>query len=349
VWTTAIRVALLAAMLLFARYPAEAAAETTAPYWLLALSKADHVLAVIDPATLKVVARVPVGPDQHEVVASTDGRFAYVSNTGYGALHEIDVIDLVALKALPAIDTAPFKGPHGLAYVGGKLWFTAQGSKCVARYDPTVARVDWTMGTGQDTTHMIHVSADTERIYTTNVGSGTVSILEYLLVQPELPPTGVMPAGLKPQMDWVQTLLPVGKGAEGFDVSPDSRELWTATPQGALSIIDLTNKTIAATIDTNVLGLHRVNFTPDGRSVLLASVATGDLLIYDVASRREIKRLKICRGAGLMVDAAGQRAFVSCTPDNVISVIDLKTLEETARLDIGGRPDGMAIAKAVKH
>ena len=49
---------------------------------LLVLSKADLMLSVIDPATLKVIGRVPSGPDPHEVAASADGRTAYISNYG---------------------------------------------------------------------------------------------------------------------------------------------------------------------------------------------------------------------------------------------------------------------------
>jgi YVTN family beta-propeller protein len=59
---------------------------------LLALSKRDHTLAIIDPADLKVVATVPVGDDPHEVTASADGRTAYVSNYGFGSLHTLAVI-----------------------------------------------------------------------------------------------------------------------------------------------------------------------------------------------------------------------------------------------------------------
>ena len=37
---------------------------------LLILSKNDRVLSIVDPATLKILARVPAGPDPHEVVAA---------------------------------------------------------------------------------------------------------------------------------------------------------------------------------------------------------------------------------------------------------------------------------------
>ena len=53
---------------------------------LLILSKRGHTLAIVDPASLKVRGEVPVGDDPHEVIASEDGRTAYVSNYGGGSL-----------------------------------------------------------------------------------------------------------------------------------------------------------------------------------------------------------------------------------------------------------------------
>ncbi len=66
---------------------------------LLALSKRDHTLSIVDPGTLKVLAKVPVGNDPHEVVASTHGRTAYVSNYGFGSYNTLAVIDLVEAEA----------------------------------------------------------------------------------------------------------------------------------------------------------------------------------------------------------------------------------------------------------
>lgn len=110
---------------------AECRAQSTPARSLLALSKAGHTLAIVDPGTLKVVARVPVGSDPHEVIASADGKTAYISIYGGGGLHELNLIDLVAQKPLRNVDTRPLLGPHGLVFVNGKAWFTAEGSKAV--------------------------------------------------------------------------------------------------------------------------------------------------------------------------------------------------------------------------
>lgn len=329
--------------MLGAASPAHAADAASPARTLLIISKTDHVLEIRDPNTYALRARVPVGPDPHEIETSPDGRRAYISNPGYGSFHEIDVVDLVAAKANKPVDTLPLSGPHGLAYVGGKLWFTAQGSKSVGRYDPATGAVEWAMGTGQDTTHMIHVAPDGKKLFTTNVGSGTVSIMDNELVPPTMPPTGVLPAGAKPRMDWVQTVVDVGKGAEGFDVAPDERELWTVTPAGLISIIDTHSEKRVATIASGMDGAHRIKFTPDGKHVIVVSVKTGQLTVYDAASRKPVKSYKTGRGAGIYVEPDAKRAFISCTPDNFVAVIDLATFDEIARLPVG-RPDGITMA-----
>jgi YVTN family beta-propeller protein len=344
-------------------------AQATPRESLLVLSKRNHTLSIVDPVTLKVVASAPVGVDPHEVIASPDGKAAYVSIYGGGAYHVINVIDLVGQRTMPDIDTGALNGPHGLAFVGGKLWFTAEGAKAIARYDPTKNKIDWIMGTGQNRTHMIYVTPDQKQIYTTNVSSGTVSILEKTVAQmgrPPGPPPGApgqaQPGqgqpppggpggpppggGGPPRMDWNETVIPVGKGDEGFDVTPDGGELWTADAQdGTISIVDLAGKKRIATVDAKVFGANRLKFTLDGKLALISSLGDGDLVIYDVAARKEFKRVKIGHGAaGILMQPDGARAYVACTPDNYVAVLDLKTFELVGKIDAGGEPDGLAWA-----
>jgi YVTN family beta-propeller protein len=334
-----------------------AVAQSTPSRSLLALSKRNHTLSIVDPNTLQVIARAPVGQDPHEVIASSDGKTAYVSIYGGGRYHALSVIDLVGQKALSDIDTGALNGPHGLTFVGGKLWFTAEGAKAIASYDPVSAKIDWIMGTGQNRTHMLYVTPDEKRIYTTNVSSATVSILEKVTLPPMGPPPGMRPpqgssppppppGGNQPRMDWDETVIPVGKGDEGFDISPDGRELWTANAQdGTLSVVDLTTRTVTATLGAKTFGANRLKFTPDGKLVLISSLRDGDLVIYDAASRKEFKRVQIGHGAaGILMDREGHRAFIACGPDNYVAVLDLKTLEVTSHFDVGGEPDGLAWA-----
>lgn len=309
---------------------------------ILALSKRDHTLAIVDPATLKVIAKAPVGNDPHEVIASTDGKTAYVSNYGFGAYNTLAVIDLVDHRALPSIDLGALRGPHGLTFVGGKVWFTAEGAKAFGSYDPASGKIDFILVTGQNRTHMIYVAENQKRIITTNVSSGTVSIID------ALPPRQMPARGPAPPAhgDWDETVVRVGNGSEGFDVSPDGKQIWVANAQdGTISIIDATEKKVIDTLGANARGANRLKFTPDGKLVFVSTLFNGDLIILDAATRKEVKRIKVGHGAaGILMQPDGGRAFVACTPDNYVAVIDLKSLEVIGHFDAGQEPDGLAWA-----
>lgn len=313
-------------------------------HYLLILSKGEHKMLVLDYKTLDSITVVPVGEDPHEIELSTDQSTAYVSNAVIaGTGHIINIIDLKSLKPVRDIDTRPFYVPHGMAYRNDSLWFTAQGSKCVVVYDLKQQKPVEVIGTGQDFTHLIYLTPDGNTFYTTNVESGTISIYERRLLSPYIPPTGVLPPGAKQRLEWRQTLINVGYGCEGFDVTADGKQLWTALPNGKIVVVDLEKKSIKTQIDTHVEGLHRVALTADGKTLCAVSVKTGDLLFYNTQTLKPEQRLKTGMGAGLYMDKAGDRLFVSCTPNNYVDVIDLKTRTEIKRIAVG-RPDGITSA-----
>ena len=322
---------------------------------LLALSKRDHSLAIVDPTTLKVLAKIPVGNDPHEVIASADGKTAWVSNYGFGSFNTLAAIDLVAQKPLSAVDLGALRGPHGLDFQGGKVWFTAEAAKVIGSYDPASGKIDFILGTGQNRTHMIWVAPDLKRIVTTNVNSGTVSIIEKV-IRPQGPPPGGNamqpppgPPPGPPVPDWDETVVKVGSRSEGFDVSPDQKEIWVANAgDGTVSIINMASKSVTDTLSADVRGANRLKFTPDGSRVLISSLGNPDLVVLDVATHKEVRRVHVGRGsAGIQMQPDGKRAFVACSPDNYVAVIDLQTYEVTSRLDVGPEPDGLAWA--VQH
>jgi YVTN family beta-propeller protein len=222
------------------------------------------------------------------------------------------------------------------------LWFSAEGSKAVGSYDPSSNIMDWSMGTGQDRTHMIYVTTNAKKIYTTNVSSGTVSIIYDTVIMPGNTPSP--PPNARPRDEWRQIIIPVARGSEGFDVTPDSAELWTASAEdGKIYIIDLETKKLSGTINANVTGANRLKFTTDGKLAFITSLRTGNLTIYDTKTRKLFRQMDIGHGAaGILMQPDGARAYVACTPDNYVVVIDLKTFEIVNKIDVGGGPDGLA-------
>jgi YVTN family beta-propeller protein len=342
-----------------------AAAQTPSKV-LLVLEKNGTQLDLIDPVSLKTIATVPAGQDPHEVIASADGKLAFISNYGgaQSSLHMISVVDLVAQKALAPIDLGALHGTHGLDFAGGELYFTAETNKVIGRYNPDTKEIDWVMGTGQDRTHMVWVAPSLDKIVTSNVSAATISIIE-LLSQPNRgfgPPGGTPPgaaqAGPPPgggnQKSWEVTNVSVGRGSEGFDVSPDGKEIWTGNAQdGTVSIIDFASKKVIQTSQISVKGANRLKFTPDGKLVLVSGLGMGpgaapsgaNLVVLDAASRKEVKQLSLGGGAaGILVDPDGSRAFVAVSGGNKIAIVDLKSLMVIGEIAPLGQPDGMAWA-----
>jgi YVTN family beta-propeller protein len=139
-------------------------------------------------------------------------------------------------------------------------------------------------------------------------------------------------------------VVAVGRGAEGFDVSPDGKEIWAANAQdGTVSIVDLSTKTVTQTLAANVAGANRLKFTPDGKLVLVSTLGGPDLTVFSAATHAEVKRIKIGRGAaGIQMQPDGARAFVACTPDDYVAIIDLTALAVAGHIDAGRQPDGLA-------
>lgn len=300
---------------------------------LLVLNKAGNTLAIIDPERMRVVARVPVGVGPHEVVTSPDGRFAYVTN--YGAQqpgNSISVVDLAARKEAKRIDLGPLMRPHGIVERDGKIYFTVETNRAVARYDPATDKVDFIMGTGERVTHMLVMHPTRPVIYTTNIGSDSVTVIELDRQGQPGPPPRV-------------TQIKVGPQPEGLDVSPDGRELWVGhNGDGGVSVIDTETNTVKESFKAGGVPI-RIKFTPDGKRALISSPPSGEVALFDAATRKEIKRLQVGgTPIGILIAPDGKRAYAATAQANKIVALDLSDLTVAGSVETGEGPDGLGWA-----
>jgi len=296
---------------------------------LLVLNKAENNLAFVDADSMKVTGKVAVGDGPHEVVFSADGKMAFVSN--YGAQvpgSSISVIDVQNRKELRRVDVSPLMRPHGMVVLGWKLYFTAEVNRLIARYDPAANKIDWMMGTGQNGSHMIVVSADQKRMYTSNIGSDTISAFDF---------SGVPPAGSR------ITHIPVGKQPEAIDLSPNGKEVWTGlNVDRGVDIIDTVTLKPIQRIDLGGRP-YRVRFTPDGKRVLFTMLDARTIILYDAESRKETGRIKLDQvPMGVALSPDGKTAFVSAVQPDAVIRLDLDKMAIAGRVETGIAPDGVA-------
>jgi len=296
---------------------------------LLVLNKADATLAFVNPVSLEVITKIPTGNGPHEVAVSTDNKIALVANYGTGPDpgSTVSIVDLATRKELKRLGL-PLLRPHGVFAIGPHIYFTAEGSRVVARYDVGSGAIDWISGSGANVTHMVVVMPGEKKIYTANIGSDSVSVFDL----------GNAPRAIALKQ------IAVGKGPEGIDLSPDTKEIWVShRGDGAISIIDTATDTVTQTVTTGTKMANRVKFTLDGKRVLISDPPSNQVLVYDAAARQLVKKIDTEAGpSGILIAPDGKRAFVACSNAGKVQVLDLDSWTITGSVPTGNQPDGMA-------
>ena len=298
-----------------------ASAQTPSPGRLLVLLRDASALAIVDPASGTVLGRVPTGRDPHEVTASADGRLAFVASMVDG----ISVIDIAAQEEIRRVDPGPGSRTHDVLFAEGKVYFTIEGYKSIGRYDPDTNEIDWTLGIGQDGTHLLVLDQNTNTMFMPNTGSNSVTMVEGIMAGPS---------------ESKLTVIPIpGDLPEGIDLSPDGREIWTATRNdGGVSIIDVASRRVVQTLNLGMKDANRLKFTPDGRVLIIDGEAAA-LVVMDAAARAEIKRVTLGSAdtgdGAVLVAPDGTRAYLGLRAADRVAVLDLNTLEVTHEMPMG--------------
>ncbi len=302
---------------------------------ILVISKNDRTLSFVDPLQIKEIAKIPVPGGPHELAVSTDNRFAYLANY-YQADeklgHSISVIDIAARKEIKKIELGGLEMPHGIVELGGKLYFTSEHSRTVARYNTITDSVDWIRGTGQSLTHIPVVSPDGKRLYATNMNSDSVTMID-------IEGSGQDAAAIKQ--------ISVGSKPEGIAVSPDGKELWVGhNGDGGVSVIDTATLAVKKTFKAGRMPI-RLKFTADGKRVVIVDPRTSEVIIYEAATSQEVKRIPVPGGPVSFAFSPNEKQIaVSLLNVAQAAIVDLENAKVLGTVSTGNVPDGIVWVKA---
>lgn len=322
-------------MLLLGAAIAQAA---SAPALLVVANKADQSLGIVDPWSGRQVATIAEdGVTGHEVIASPDGRFAYVpiyGNSGVGKPgtdgQKVDVIDIEARKIIGTIDFGHAVRPHCPRFgpQNGLLYITTELDNTVSIIDPHTLKIIGTVLTGQHESHMLAITRDGRRGYTANVGPGTVSVLDL-------------------EARKTIAVIPVSGQTQRISLSVDDRLAFTADqtkPQ--LAVIDTATNKVKTWVPLPAPGYGTAP-TPDGRWLVVAVQKTNQAAVVDLRTMQVAHTIDVPSvPQEVLVRPDGKIAYVSCDASHKIAAIDTATWKVDKLIDAGKGTDGLAWAMA---
>jgi YVTN family beta-propeller protein len=310
---------------------------------LVAANMNDNTATVLDLASGRTIATLPTGTAPHEVAISHNGRWAVVSNYGVRGQpgHSLTVIDLA--ESVPVvsrtIELGAYQQPHGSVFLPGDtaLLVTAQVNKAVLVVNVNRGAIDTIIATTQQASHMIALTADGRRAYTTNVRDGTISELDIA-------------------HDAFVRTIPVAPAVEGIAVSPSGDQVWVASNRAkTVSIVSPATGTVTDTIGG--FGMpYRLAITPDGRTAVITDPPGAAVRFVDVATREEAGRVTFAADSlvptaefpgspcpeGVIVTPDGRTAFVTLQGRNRVVAIDVAAHTVVATMPTGTWSDGIA-------
>jgi len=318
--------------------PGRPASRSSARGLLVVDYKGSHTLGIVDPVTGRQIATVlETGVTGHEVAVSPDGRTAYVpiyGNSGVGHPgtdgRTIDVIDIASRKVVSTINLDRPLRPHCPKFspTDGLLYVSTELADAITIIDPKTNKVVGAIPTGQSESHMLAFSHDGRRIYTANVGPGTVSVLDVATRK-------------------TLAIIPICKETQRISISMDDRYAFTSDQKSPrLAVIGTATNKVERWVELPGIGYGTAP-TLDGRYLLVAVINKNKVAVVDLKSWKVVRAIDVPSAPQeILVRPDDRIAYVSCDHSKQVAVINLRTWKAEKLINTGPASDGLAWAAA---
>jgi DNA-binding beta-propeller fold protein YncE len=191
--------------------------------------------------------------------------------------------------------------------------------------------------------HMLALAPRGDRVFTANIGDGTVTSIDLRARRP-------------------LGAFPVAKQVEGIGVAPDGRHLWVGSNGDSIAVV--VDADAGRAVDTlKGFGMpYRLAVSPDGRWAVISDPPRAQVRIVDAASRKLVHLVAVPASGtlataefpgspspeGLAISSDSRFAYVTLQGRNEVAGIDLATGKITGYHPVGTGPDGIAYARPIE-
>lgn len=224
----------------------------------------------------------------------------------------------VALAALPFLAVLPGTAE---TQTGPRLLVVNKAEASLSVVDLAAGTEITRIPTG-NAPHEVAVAPDGRTAVVTNYGTGptpgnTLTVIDLV----RLEPTATIDLGDQRRPHGIAWL-------PGSD-----RVAVTTEGSGTLSIVDVGQRRLVASIPTGAEVSHQVAVTPDGARAFVANIGSGSVTVIDLAAMRVVQTVATGRGAeGVAVTPDGREAWVTNRAENTVAVLDAASLAVRATI-----------------
>ena len=290
---------------------------------------------IIDPATNKVVGIIEGIEVSHGAGVAPDGSRIYVSDEAESTL---DVVDAKTLKVTSRIPLSGKPNNMAVGKDGRKVYVgIIQAPGGVDVIDTVALKRIKTVPT-KGTIHNAYVTPDGKYVVAGSIGGQTINVIDAQTDEPAW--TLEMDLGIRPMT---------------FNWNPDGSTKWIfaqLTGLNGFAVIDFaTRKEIRrinnpdlppgkATVPEGSDPSHGMAVTSDGKTLVVCSRLNNHLYSYSLPDLKPLGGAELSgKGAGwVTLTPDGKKAYVANPVTNDVSVVDIASMKEIARIPVGVVP-----------
>lgn len=300
---------------------------------ILVLNKSGNTAWQLDAATGERLATYTTGTAPHEVAVSPDKKWAAITNYGNQQPgNSLTVVNLEKREVAKTIDLKSFERPHGIEWFSDnrRVVVSAEEQQSVVIIDIIEGTVLSDIETNEQVSHMVELSADEEKVYVTNLGSGSLTVLSI------------------PDEKIISTIS-TGEGTEGITLANNGSELWiTNRVSDTISIIDTGTLEIKDTFPSQGFPI-RAETSPNGNYTAASNARASSVTVFSTQSKEKLATVstktpgvKDGMPIGLTFSDDNSRLFVANSNADQIVVINTDSWKVLETFPTGDTPDGIA-------
>jgi YVTN family beta-propeller protein len=301
---------------------------------IIQTNSAGDDVSIIDPGTNKVVGVIHGIEVNHGAAVAPDGSRYYISNEGDKTL---EVVDQKSLKVTRSIPLSGHPNNISISKDGRRVYVSiAVAPGAVDVIDTTSLEKVKTIPV-KGAVHNTYVTPDGKYVVSGSIPSKTITVIDQKTEEPVW--SLVMDLGIRPM---------------AFAANPDGSTKWIFVQLSGFNgfaVVDFASRKEINRIKLPDLPpgkaifpeggneSHGMAVTADGKTLVVNSRLNSAIYSYSLPDLKLLGSADVGKSPDwVTLTPDGKTAYVACAASNFVSVVDLKSMKETTRINVGQVP-----------